>query len=434
MRAERGSTVPEGLGWLCPTEGDRARMLDMGPRVARASTIAAAAVGVGMLATIGELGWWTFALFAIAIANLGTVEWRIARARHPERVVAGSVLLTIALTGAAAAGTGGGTSPVLVLIVIPVAVAAARFRAQVVWAAAAVAAMVAIFARSSPARSTPLNHPLMLVAVFVLLVAVTAATTALMDAELQFRVESVFDPLTGLLNRSGLEARFFEVSAQARLIERPVCLILCDLDHFKHVNDDHGHERGDAVLRDVSYEMRRSLRSFELLYRLGGEEFLVLLPGIDLPTGLEIAAWHAHGNRDRPPGRPASHRVLRRQRRHRQTSSSRRCTDPRTMPYIEPSATAATWSSPQTHRSHPTTTRTPAHHHAPQASPSNRRATHSFAWSRSRPARVPVRIQNGPTGPGARGTTPGFDQLDPRQALGRRPRPRPHTNQGQPHL
>ena len=289
MRAERGSTVPEGLGWLCPTEGDRARMLDMGPRVARASTIAAAAVGVGMLATIGELGWWTFALFAIAIANLGTVEWRIARARHPERVVASSVLLTIALTGAAAAGTGGGTSPVLVLIVIPVAVAAARFRAQVVWAAAAVAAMVAILATIIAGPQHALNHPLMLVAVFVLLVAVTAATTALMDAELQFRVESVFDPLTGLLNRSGLEARFFEVSAQARLIERPVCLILCDLDHFKRVNDDHGHERGDAVLRDVSYEMRRSLRSFELLYRLGGEEFLVLLPGIDLPTGLEIA-------------------------------------------------------------------------------------------------------------------------------------------------
>ena len=203
--------------------------------------------------------------------------------------MAGSVLLTIALTGAAAAGTGGGTSPVLVLIVIPVAVAAARFRAQVVWAAAAVAAMVAILATIIAGPQHALNHPLMLVAVFVLLVAVTAATTALMDAELQFRVESVFDPLTGLLNRSGLEARFFEVSAQARLIERPVCVILCDLDHFKHVNDDHGHERGDAVLRDVSYEMRRSLRSFELLYRLGGEEFLVLLPGIDLPTGLEIA-------------------------------------------------------------------------------------------------------------------------------------------------
>ena len=289
MRSQRGSSVPEGLGWLCPTEGHRARMLDMSPRVARARTIAAAAVGVAMLATIGTLGWWTFVLFAVMIGNIGTVEWRIERSRRPERVVASSVLLTIVLTGAAAAGTGGATSPVLVLLVIPVAVAAARFRAQVVWAAALVAAIVAILVAIIAGPQHAVSHPLTLVSVFVLLVAVTAATTALTDAELQFRVESVFDPLTGLLNRSGLEARFFEISSQARLMERPVCLIICDLDHFKRVNDEHGHERGDAVLRDVSYEMRGSLRSFELLYRFGGEEFLALLPGIDLPAGLEIA-------------------------------------------------------------------------------------------------------------------------------------------------
>ena len=302
MRPQGGSSVPEGLGWLCPTEGHRARMLDMSPRVARARTIAAVAVGIAMLATIGRLGWWTFALFAVALANLGTVEWRIARARRPERVVASSVLLTMALTGAAAAGTGGATSPVLVLIVIPVAMAAARFRAQVVWAAALVAAMVAIVVSIIGGAQHAANHPLTLISVFVLLVAVTAATTALMDAELQFRVESVFDPLTGLLNRSGLEARFLEVSSQARLMERPVCLIICDLDDFKRVNDEHGHERGDAVLRDVSYEMRRSLRSFELLYRLGGEEFLVLLPGSDLPAGLEIAHRMRTAIEDGHPG------------------------------------------------------------------------------------------------------------------------------------
>jgi diguanylate cyclase (GGDEF)-like protein len=73
------------------------------------------------------------------------------------------------------------------------------------------------------------------------------------------------------------------------MLGRPVCLVLCDLDDFKSVNDEHGHERGDVVLREVSEQMRASLRSFELLYRLGGEEFLLLLPGIDLPAGLKIA-------------------------------------------------------------------------------------------------------------------------------------------------
>ena len=61
--------------------------------------------------------------------------------------------------------------------------------------------------------------------------------------------------------------------------------MLLDLDRFKRVNDEYGHERGDAVLRDAAYEIRKSLRSFELVYRIGGEEFLLLLPGADLESG-----------------------------------------------------------------------------------------------------------------------------------------------------
>ena len=279
----------EDLGWLCPTEQHRVRMLDMDPRVMRARTIAAVAVGVGMLAAIGHLGWWALALFAAMLANLGTVERRIDRARRPERVVAGSVLLIIGLTGISAALSGGARSPVLALIVIPVAMAAARFRAQVVWLAAGSAVLVAILVATITGARQAIDHPLTLLVVLVMLVAVTAVATALADAEQQFRRESVLDPLTGLLNRSGLEARFIEVGEQARLLGRPVCLIMCDLDNFKRVNDRHGHERGDAVLREVSSEMRNSLRSFELFYRLGGEEFLILLPGIDLPGGVAIA-------------------------------------------------------------------------------------------------------------------------------------------------
>ena len=60
------------------------------------------------------------------------------------------------------------------------------------------------------------------------------------------------------------------------------------------MNDTHGHKRGDAVLSDVAYEIRKSLRSFELVYRIGGEEFLVLLPGVDLTEALEIAERVRH--------------------------------------------------------------------------------------------------------------------------------------------
>jgi diguanylate cyclase (GGDEF)-like protein len=264
-------------------------MLDMGPRVVRARTIAAGAIGAGLLLTIGHLGWVAVLLFVAGFLNVVTVEPRIRRAKRPERVVACAYFAVIVLMGVSAALMGGGTSPVLGLLVIPVAMTAARFRSIVVWATAGVAALVALVATVLAGPLPAIHHPLTLAAVLVVLVGVTAVTTALMDAELEFRDASVLDPLTGLLNRNGLEARFAEIAGQARLLGRPVCLIICDLDNFKHINDAYGHERGDTVLREASYEMRKSLRHFELFYRLGGEEFLVLLPGIDLAHGITIA-------------------------------------------------------------------------------------------------------------------------------------------------
>ncbi|HEY8638244.1 MAG TPA: diguanylate cyclase [Solirubrobacteraceae bacterium] len=277
-------------------------MLDMGSRVRRARSIAMGAMGVGILASSPLIGWPMVPMFVVAFVALGTVDKRIARASRPEGVVARTMVLTIVLTGFSAALTGGAVSPALPLLVVPVAVSAARFRAEVVWAGAGLAALTAVVVGVIGGVQQAIDHPLMLIAVFVLLVAVTAATTALMDAEFEFRSQSVLDPLTGLLNRSGLEARFAEVREQAQLLDRPVCLIMCDLDHFKAVNDGWGHDRGDTVLREVAYEMRKSLRSFELFYRVGGEEFLVLLPGIDLDRGVDIAQVLRAAVEGREPG------------------------------------------------------------------------------------------------------------------------------------
>jgi diguanylate cyclase (GGDEF)-like protein len=239
----------------------------------------------------------------VAAVNLGTLERRVHRVRRPERVLFATLVSVIVLTGCAAALNGGAVSPVLTWLAIPVAMAAARYRAQVVWVTAGIAGLVALLVAVTDSPQRAIDHPQTLLSVLVLLVAVTTVTTALMDAELQFRGESVLDPLTGLLNRGGLEARFAEVGEQARLLGRPVCLIMCDLDHFKQTNDLHGHEQGDIVLREVSYEMRKSLRSFELFYRIGGEEFLVLLPGIDLRQGTEIAeSMRTAVERSRPGG------------------------------------------------------------------------------------------------------------------------------------
>jgi diguanylate cyclase (GGDEF)-like protein len=111
----------------------------------------------------------------------------------------------------------------------------------------------------------------------------------LMSSEMQQRSASILAPLTGLLNRTSLQARFAEIAQQAAQTGDAVCMLVCDLDRFKAVNDRYGHERGDTVLKDAALVLRRQLRAFELVYRLGGEEFLVVLPGTSLGEGRDVA-------------------------------------------------------------------------------------------------------------------------------------------------
>jgi diguanylate cyclase (GGDEF)-like protein len=96
-------------------------------------------------------------------------------------------------------------------------------------------------------------------------------------------------PAHRLLNRTSLETRFAEIAEQAAQTGESVCVLVCDLDRFKAVNDRYGHERGDAVLKDAAYLLRKQLRSFELIYRLGGEEFLIVLAGTTLGEGRDVA-------------------------------------------------------------------------------------------------------------------------------------------------
>ena len=280
--------------WLCPTEQHRARALEAGERVRKARTLAGLTCGIAVVATAPVLSWWYLLLFGASAAVLATVEWRLDRSERPELVAAEAHLMILALLAVAVAFSGGEASPALPWMILPVANSAARFRPTVVIAFAGITAGLMFGVSVGVDPQGVADDPSRLIATLTLLIAVTAMMTALMEGELEHRDRAVLDPLTGLLNRASLDARVHEIEEQARLTGGAVSVIILDLDGFKRVNDTYGHGRGDMVLRDAVYEIRKSLRSFELIYRIGGEEFLVLLPGVDLDAALEIAERVRH--------------------------------------------------------------------------------------------------------------------------------------------
>lgn len=274
---------------MCPTELDRMRVVDANERVRTIRRVGASAIGVALLIGAPWVGWWTLIPFALAALNLWHIDRRIARSPRPERVSALGIFVTVSTLAIGVALSGGPRSPALPWTVLPAAMVAARFRPQVVIAGLAMTVIIILAATLGAEPAQTIDDPVPVVATLALLAGVVSIVWALQAAELHHRDEAILDPLTGLLNRHALVPRFNELSQQARLTGQPVCLLLCDVDGFKHINDEFGHDRGDAVLRDVAYALRKRLRSFELVYRLGGEEFLVVVPGIDAAGGHQLA-------------------------------------------------------------------------------------------------------------------------------------------------
>jgi diguanylate cyclase (GGDEF)-like protein len=97
------------------------------------------------------------------------------------------------------------------------------------------------------------------------------------------------DPLTRLLNRRKLQEVLTDEVARANRYQTPLSLLLLDIDHFKVINDTHGHDAGDAVLVELAGRLGMGLRQVDRLARFGGEEFVVVAPGIDLPAAAELA-------------------------------------------------------------------------------------------------------------------------------------------------
>lgn len=117
------------------------------------------------------------------------------------------------------------------------------------------------------------------------------ATAAIQNARLHAEVQklAITDALTGLYNRRGLFELGQREVERARRYKRPLVAIMLDIDHFKYINDYYGHPVGDLVLQTVAKRCSDNLRRIDILGRLGGDEFTILLPETDMYTASHVA-------------------------------------------------------------------------------------------------------------------------------------------------
>lgn len=285
-------------------EARRERLLDMETRVRRYRTACFAILALSIaLGGSSGVGWWWVLPLAAGLAGFGIADRFMRTSSHPAIWVAGAWAALPALLGAAVLLTGAAASPVLVWFALPAVTLGFRFepRGMVIGTAYILLMLIACAVMPDPAAA--LDHRQTLVAAAALILSTVILSGALVESDRAHRRRSTLDPLTGLFNRNALEQRLAELNGQPCNHEEGLshALLLCDLDHFKRVNDQLGHAAGDAVLQDVAYTMRAALQAGDTIYRVGGEEILVILPGATREDAVEIAERLRREVHDRRP-------------------------------------------------------------------------------------------------------------------------------------
>lgn len=275
--------------WLVGTEEDRRRIRDTEQAVTRARQISIGAIVCMLPFFVGGYGWWILGVGAAFAGYSKLVDRKYHSSEYGDVWMMSLTLVTQVMFALCAVATGGPHSPALLWLVICMILLPCRYGRNgiivgSIWSIGCLAA-----ASLSDGLDAWLAYPDLSAVTFTTGISCLAYGVALRSGEVKQRRAAVLDPLTGLLNRAKLDERFEEVRQVAVARERTVGLLVCDLDHFKSVNDQHGHAAGDAVLVDTAYELRRVLAGHELIYRLGGEEFAVVLEDTDLAS----AAAHA---------------------------------------------------------------------------------------------------------------------------------------------
>jgi diguanylate cyclase (GGDEF)-like protein len=285
---------------LCRSDDERGRLLDLNRRlrpIQHAAIVLAFAAG---LVGVPTFGWLWLAPPAAAAVLFSVVQARLERFRRPEYALLASWLCGQLLMVGGLALASGPRVYLLPGLVLPVMIISVVFPARAVVLGVAFSALLMIASGFCFAAPEVIATPPTLMVPLVVLAATSLLATAVRDSDIASRGAAVVDRLTGTLNRLALSARLAELAHQSSSTGMPVAAIVGDLDRFKTVNDEHGHATGDAVLKGIADRLRGCLGAFEPVYRLGGEEFGVMLAGVDAATAAAVAERLRAAVRERP--------------------------------------------------------------------------------------------------------------------------------------
>ena len=239
-------------------------------------------LAVALAAAGPWIGWLPVIVIVAGMGALVASDRLVTRARRPENVMFATWVGAEAALAAAVAVAGSAGAPALSLLSVPILTLTSRFSMRGVLAGVGVALALTVAVALGFESQAVLAAPETVIAPVAVILCVAVLSAPLMRSDIEHRTDAVVDQLTGMLNRKALDARVHELTMQSRVTHEPVGIIVADLDHFKAINDTGGHNAGDRALQAVATRIRSQLRAFDLAYRLGGEEFLILVPGSDL--------------------------------------------------------------------------------------------------------------------------------------------------------
>ena len=275
--------------WLLPDGADRERMLDMDRQIKPVREACFVLMAAALVACLPWFGWYTLIPLPIIGAMYRGIAPRLQRVRHPEYLLFAAWSASQVMIAVSVAAAGGPHQPALSWLAIPLITLSARFSQRGVAIGLAFTMILVLAVGFGVDARAVIHNPPLLIAPLTLMVSMTMFQTVLMRSDVKYRAQAKLDPLTQMLNRNALGHRAAELEHQATVRGEPVAVIVCDIDRFKRINDEHGHAVGDVALRDIADALRNALRAFDLVYRTGGEEFVVLLPGASEAHAVDVA-------------------------------------------------------------------------------------------------------------------------------------------------